>query len=279
MKKIYLKTLAVILLSSVISCNNSPVTNADDETITKDSINQENAGDNNSKIYTKYKFPSPMEVYTVLIDNGVKFNEEFLNDVSNFKNYTTTEKLAINLGTYSADLAYCSLYQKNQQTMNYFAINKSIAEKLGLTTGFNKELVARLEKNINNPDSLIILTSNSYNDLINFLEEENRTELLPYIIFGEWIESMYITVNSTKTYSVDDISVNIVAEQSLLFENLYDYFTESEIDKASPELYKDVENLYELYIELYNNESEQITEEQFTKIKAEVSAIRNKWIK
>jgi hypothetical protein len=278
MKKTFLKTLGGLLLLTIFACNNNPVKTTEAD-ITNDTISEQTENNNNSKIYTKYKFPSPMEVYTVLLDNGVKFNKEFLNNISNFKNYSTTEKLAINLGTYSADLAYCSIYQKNQQTMNYFAINKSIAEKLGLSTGFNKELIERLEKNINNPDSLIILTSNSYNDLINFLEEENQTELLPYIIFGEWIESMYITVNSTNTYSVDDIAVNTVAEQSLLFENLYDYFNELEIEKTSPELFQDVENLYELYIELYNNETEQITEKQFDNIKTKVSEIRNKWIK
>jgi len=278
MKKTFLKTLGGLLLLTIFECNNNPVKTTEAD-ITNDTISEQTENNNNSKIYTKYKFPSPMEVYTVLLDNGVKFNKEFLNNISNFKNYSTTEKLAINLGTYSADLAYCSIYQKNQQTMNYFAINKSIAEKLGLSTGFNKELIERLEKNINNPDSLIILTSNSYNDLINFLEEENQTELLPYIIFGEWIESMYITVNSTNTYSVDDIAVNTVAEQSLLFENLYDYFNELEIEKTSPELFQDVENLYELYIELYNNETEQITEKQFDNIKTKVSEIRNKWIK
>ncbi len=279
MKKILIVTSS-ILLFTFIGCNNSPVKNADEIEKTDSLVNQAtNKQEESPKIYTKYKFPSPMEVYTVLLDNGVKFNSEFLNDVANVKNYTTTEKLAINLGTYSADLAYCSIYHKNQETMNYFAINKSIAEKLGLDVGYNKEFVERIQNNLDNTDSLIILTSNSYNDLVNFLESQNQANLLPYIIFGEWIESMYITVNSTNTYSVDNISVNIVAEQSLLFENIYDYFTESNIDKNSPELYKDVEDLYELYIELYNNDTEQISEKQFKDIKAKVSEIRNKWIK
>lgn len=230
------------------------------------------------KLYQKYKFPSPLEIFVVLKDEGVSFNSSLLNETEKVKNYTTTDRLAIGMGIYSSDLSYCSMYEKSQLTMSYFAVNKSIADQLGLTSGFNKGLMDRIDKNINNSDSLIKLTSNSYSQAVSFLEEQGQTKILPYIIFGEWIESAYITVNLTKKYSSEDIGVNIISEQSLLFENIYDYFNKSNVKENNEALYNDVQSLYELYIELYNNEDENITEAQFNSIKAKVSEIRNNWI-
>jgi hypothetical protein len=268
-------TLAILLALLFSSCGNDTVViedNISDSTSTN--INEEPI----IKAYQKYKFPSPLEIFVVLKDEGVKFNSNFLNDLERVNTYTTTEKLAIGMGIYSSDLAYCSMYEKSQLTMNYFAVNKSIADKLGLAQGFDKGLMERIDKNINNADSLIRLTSNSYTEAVSFLEENGQTKILPYIIFGEWIESAYITVSLTKTYSVDDIGVNVISEQSLLFENIYDYFNKASIKESNEALYNDVESLYLLYIELYNNETEEITETQFNNIKAKITEIRNNWI-
>jgi len=274
-KFVNLSTLAVLFALLLSSCGNETVVvedNISDSTSTN--INEEPI----VKLYQKYKFPSPLEIFVVLKDNDVKFNSSFLNELEKASTYTTTDKLAIGMGVYSSDLSYCSMYEKSQLTMNYFAVNKSIADKLGLTQGFNKDLMGRIDKNINNADSLIKLTSNSYSQAVSFLEENGQTKILPYIIFGEWIESAYITVNLTKTYSVDDIGVNIISEQSLLFENIYDYFNKANIKENNEALYNDVESLYYLYIELYNNDTEDITETQFNNIKAKITEIRNNWI-
>ena len=274
-KFVNFSALAVLLTLLFSSCGNETVVIEDNiSDSTSININEEPI----VKVYQKYKFPSPLEIFVVLKDDGVKFNSSFLNDLERSNKYTTTERLAIGMGIYSSDLSYCSMYEKSQLTMNYFAVNKSIADKLGLSQGFDKGLMERIDKNINNADSLIKLTSNSYSQAVSFLEENGQTKILPYIIFGEWIESAYITVNLTKTYSVDDIGVNIISEQSLLFENIYDYFNNVNIKESNEALYNDVEALYILYIELYNNEDEDITETQFNNIKAKITEIRNNWI-
>ncbi len=273
----FIKFSAFAVLASLLfsSCGNEPVVIEDNiSDSTSVNINEEPI----VKVYSKYKFPSPLEIFIVLKDEGVKFNSSVINDLEKASTYTTTDRLAIGMGIYSADLSYCSMYEKSQLTMNYFAVNKSIADKLGLSSGFNKDLMDRIDKNINNADSLIKLTSNSYNQAVAFLEEQGQTKILPYIIFGEWIESAYITVNSTKKFSSDDIGVNIISEQSLLFENIYDYFNKANIKESNEALYNDVQDLYELYIELYNNEDEDITETQFNNIKAKITEIRNNWI-
>ncbi len=268
-------TLAVLFALLLSSCGNETVVIEDNiSDSTSVNINEEPI----VKVYQKYKFPSPLEIFVVLKDDDVKFNSSFLNDLERSATYTTTERLAIGMGIYSADLSYCSMYEKSQLTMNYFAVNKSIADKLGLSQGFDKNLMERIDKNINNADSLIKLTSNSYSQAVSFLEENGQTKILPYIIFGEWIESAYIAANLTKTYSANDIGVNIISEQSLLFENIYDYFNTVDIKKSNEALYNDVEALYFLYIELYNNENEDITETQFNNIKAKITEIRNNWI-
>ena len=271
----YLNVIMVSMLLFLGSCTNNSV-------VIEDNIPDSTAIDVNEEpivqIYQKFKFPSPLEIFVVLKDEGVRFNNELLNDLERASSYTTTTRLAIALGVYSSDLSYCSMNGKSQLTMSYFAANKAIADKLGLSTGFDTDLIDRIDKNMNNSDSLIKLTSNSYSEAVAFLEEQGQTKILPYIIFGEWIESAYITVNITKTYSPEDIGVSIISEQSLLFENIYEYFNKANIKENNEALYNDVQALYELYIELYNNEDETITEEQFNKIKVKITEIRNNWI-
>jgi len=81
---------------------------------------------------------------------GAKYNTEFLNSVDNASKYTTSKSKALNLGVYSADLSFASMFDQSQATLKYLSVTKKLADDLGILNAIDKSIVTRMEKNINN---------------------------------------------------------------------------------------------------------------------------------
>ena len=225
-----------------------------------------------------FKLPSPVELYIFLRQDKVKFNKDILNPIDNVSKYLTTKQKAINFGIYASDLAYCTVYAKNQETFNYFSTAKQIADELGLTEGFDDTMADRIDKNINDPDSLYELSSDAYFTATQFLESQGRANLLPLIIAGGWLESAYIASQSVEKYTEDDPTVLRVAEQQFLLETLVEYFDSiKETNEDIKGILEDMLDLQQSYDKLYDNTDVVITEKQFNEIKAKVTELRNKY--
>ncbi len=272
--------LSFLLLFGVISCNNDTDNNEEatqDTTAVKNDDNHMGGVD----INTKFKLPSPVELYMFLWDANAKFNKDVLNSIDKADKYLTTTSKAINLGIYSSDLAYCTVFGKNQETFTYFSTTKKIAEDLGLTEGFDEAIAQRLDKNINNSDSLFQITSDSYSDVTRFMESQGKSELLPLLVAGGWIESVYINVKSVGEFHTDKDIAGILADQGVLLETLIEYFNSLE-EKSDDvkNIISQFQDLQESFDKLYDNDEEEIiTEEQFNELAGKIEKIRSSFVK
>ncbi len=179
--------------------------------------------------YTKYDIPLPVELFTYLIDENIPFNPDILNNPDKGKQYTKETEQAAALGLYSADLAYCSVYNKQQAVMDFFNCSQDIAENLNLSAGFDQSYIDRFENNIECADSLSSIASNSYWTACNFLDENGKNNILPFVIYSSWVESLYLTIksndlNATKTQIINQ-------KQGLL--NLISYLYEVMIESSA----------------------------------------------
>ncbi|MFH2095506.1 MAG: hypothetical protein ABIJ16_07370 [Bacteroidota bacterium] len=224
---------------------------------------------------TDYKFPSPVEVYIFLWEDDVKFDGTLMNSTDKIGAYVTTDKKALNFGIYSSDLAYCTVNGKNQETFNYFTTAKQLADEMGLMEGFDEDMVKRIDQNIGNADSLYKFSTESYSLAINYLESIEQDNLLPYIVTGGWIESLYIAVNSIKKYSPENSTVMRVAEQQLVLDNLVEYMKSLEGDAQLNAILEKLLDIQSSYDKLYDNVDVIITEGQFKEIAQKVNAFRN----
>jgi hypothetical protein len=75
----------------------------------------------------------------------------------------------LNLGVYGADLSYAGTYEMNQEIMKYLQVSKQLIEELNISTSFNRGFVERVERNLEDKDSLINIVSESFNDTYVFL--------------------------------------------------------------------------------------------------------------
>ncbi|MES2837558.1 MAG: hypothetical protein V4667_08545 [Bacteroidota bacterium] len=169
--------------------------------------------------------PSPMQIANIYAKAGVKYLTGVTNSPDNQSKYTSTVSKSLNLGVYTADLAYCILNEQPQQGLLYLKSIKQLSDGAGLSGIFESQaMLTRFEKNIGNKDSLTQIMSD-FNSDSDFFFEENDKQTQSVIIFtGGWIESFYIASNvGLKTKN--DVITNRLAEQKMTLDKLVPILT------------------------------------------------------
>ena len=124
-----------------------------------------------------------------------------MNPRTNVDKYTSrTDKAALNLGVYSADIGYLSSYEKTQESINYLGASKTLADNLGIIGSFDASILKRFEANISNKDSLTYLLDQTIKRTESFLNDDNRNKLSALVIAGSFIEGLHISTGLVKTY-------------------------------------------------------------------------------
>ncbi len=168
---------------------------------------------------TLFSLPSPYHLTMMIKTTGAKFNESLLNPVENNQNYSRIYKKCVNLGVYGADLAYMNIYEQSPLIINLFSVIKNIANDLDLTSAFSSSLIDRVERNVDNADSLLHIMSNTYRDVDVYLKESQRQREGALVLAGGWIESMYIMTQLAKEKR-DDMLIQRIGESKQPLENL-----------------------------------------------------------
>jgi len=245
----------------------------------KDSIADEESASNSS---TKIKLPSPVELYLFIREAKVQYTGVSLNPIDNASKYVTANKKAANFGVYASDLAYCTVYERQQESNNYFKTIKEFAQQLGINEGFDKAIVSRIDANLYNTDSLYQITNDSYWKVCNYLEENNKQDVLAPILVGGWIESLQLAINSVDKFNQSNVIVIRITEQRFLLENLLEYLKtlkNSATDKDIVAYMNDLNDLQSSFDKLYDNPNNVlITLGQYKDISQKVKAIRTKII-
>ena len=151
-----------------------------------------------------YNIPSPSEIPYLLQSTGAEFNQGLINDRKKADSYSSrTEKAALNLGVYAADIGYLSSYDKTQDAIDYLNAVKAMADNLGVIGSFDAELLKKFEANISNKDSLASLIDGSVRKSGTYLKDDNRNKLAALIITGSFVEGLYISTGLIKSYPKD----------------------------------------------------------------------------
>lgn len=293
------KTLSIILfLAIIIGCNESAQIR---ETV--EMTDEEKAVDSLKRSTTEkvfYSIPSPLETASILKKAGAKFSMDMLSPIENKDRYVTAQSKALNLGVYGADLSYTAIFDKNQEAMLYLSCTKKLADDLGVAKAFDIKKIERIEANLNNRDSLLILINDSYWESDAFLKENERGSVSSLIVLGGWIEGLHIASTIEKSLRASKTNESMskrIAEQKISLNSLLELTDLYQID--APEIVKGLRELQEIYNTIEETEvsdatltkenanssptigkavSLNITREQLDKISEKVTEIRNKII-
>jgi hypothetical protein len=212
-------TLAILAVSSLLwSCGSEPKQTSDEQAPAKEAVEERSEADLAQADQMVKDMPSPIEMAILVKHAGGEYNAGLLNDVKRIDDYITTGKKTVNMGVYSADVGYTSLYKQTQETVFYLNNVRKLSDAIGLTDAFDQTVFDRVEANIENRDSLLHILSGAYDVANDYLKENDRMSTSVLMIAGGWIESMYLAANlgAEGGRPEDIISLRILEQEKVL---------------------------------------------------------------
>ena len=251
----------VILAFVVTSCNSSG-----------SKANKENSGENDQfesqvdeetqvKLNTAkrifYSLPSPLETAMLIKNAGALYEETLLNPTDNTSKYITNRSMALNLGIYSTDLSFASLFDQTQATLNYIAAAKVMADGLDILDAIDEETIQRLEDNINNRDVIIDIISETLLNSSAYLKENGLEATASVILVGGWVEGLYLATNLVGDGPLkEDKLVERIVDQKLSLDIIINLLNETSENADSQAVLADVMALKQIFDKITITQSE-----------------------
>ncbi len=196
------------------------------------------------------QIPTPLELSALLRESGARYNKNYLNDPENYSLYNSSFDRALNLGVYGADLGYSNLYQENQQSILYVGAIKELVDELRIDQFFNFETIERLAEK-QDLDSLLLLTTQNFNEVNDYFQEQQRSGLSVLMIVGGWIEALHIA-NQVYTQTPENEALREkIGEQKIILEKIMElvsFYKDSSEDFS--ELYASLESMSAIFEEV-----------------------------
>ncbi len=236
--------LAVLVLLTLSACKNqkSSQSGSKDEALTGSLAGKEDV----IREISDYPLPTSFEVTTLLVDAGASYILDLCNRVDNVNKYINLKSKALNLGVYGADLSYAATYRQTQETMQYLDASAKLIDELQIGS-FDKELVKKVEANIDDVDSLITLISDSFYRTYEYLTNNEQDELSILVMAGSWIEALYITSQISIVSADNSKIVEIINEQSTSLDKLLEIMAPVSESAMSADVFKGLTALQAIY--------------------------------
>jgi hypothetical protein len=220
MKKIFAGVILSILIIS-ITCLTSCKDKATGKQQKKVELENVKAIENQIEANV-YPLPTSAQVIRMLTELEVGYIIGISNPVEDTKKYFSSTKRAINLGVYGADLSYATLYNMQQEVINYLNAIRSLSNELNMSKIYNEELYDKVKQNFDNRDELVKILTGAFNDTYSYLSENEQQPLALLVVGGAWVEGMFLTTHvSEAAYQVAGIS-RVLLEQKKSFELFLD---------------------------------------------------------
>jgi hypothetical protein len=217
--------LIILLLVSTLSCRNGkkdkesfmPVFS----TYNKDSTNKNNIP---PKDEIFYGILTPVEICTIFNRLGIPHNNEILNPITNKDLYLSSSKASINTGVYGVDFGYLKLFGLGQQMIDYMVTIRDMSNKLGVPDKYLTEPLKKINNDISESDTILLLMNEAYIKIEAHLREGGRESTAGLMVMGGWVEAMYIATqlvyNSEKP---DPEVIQKIAEQKYTLTTLLSF--------------------------------------------------------
>jgi len=294
--------VVVLLISSVLNGCKSGGTKAPKEDLTT-AIPKDNSAALEDVTQAKKVFdalPSPIESAMLIKSAGAMFDNALLNPVGNVSNYVSRKSMALNLGVYTCDLSFASLYEQTPLIIDCMNSAKKMADGLGILKAIEQSKIDELEENINNTDRIMEIVSETFMNSSAYLEDDGQPAIAAMVLVGGWMEGLYI---STQLVDMKDFNgnklVGRIIDQKLSIDILIGLLDRSKGDPAVDELIVQVQSLKLIFDKikittssvrpevdkktnttvLKSDVKTDMTPEVFKELSAKVSEIRSTFVK
>jgi hypothetical protein len=272
MKKIFtgfILPLLIISFTCLSSCKNSASKQ-------QKSAEKKEVKEIQNQIETNvYPLPTSATVIKKLTELEVGYIIGITNPVENSKKYFDSQSRAKNLGAFGADLSYATLYNQQQDVINYLDVIKSLSNELNMSKVYNEDLYTQIKQNVDNKDELVKILTKEFNDTYAFLSDNDQQPLALLVVGGAWVEGMFLTTHvSEAAYQNPEFS-KVLLEQKKSFET-YLEITKPYLNDASV---ADFVKLLDPVKKVYEGLGTSLTEQNIKDITKVIVDLREKVVK
>ncbi|MBN2215145.1 MAG: hypothetical protein JW723_12960 [Bacteroidales bacterium] len=189
---------------------------------------------------------SPVEMAALVKGLGVEFSNKYLAPTDDVDELTTSFQKAYHLGIYGADLGYLNMYNKTANVIDYISAIKTLADGIRVGQFFDFTTLKRLAQSSQNLDSLMYLSVHSFNQMDQYLRDNNRSNLSALMVIGVWVEGQYLATQVAKEAPHPDLAERI-GEQKIILEKLILIVKNFAKNKQFENLLTELNKIYELY--------------------------------
>jgi hypothetical protein len=189
---------------------------------------------------------SPVEMAALLKSTGVPFQQKFLASTDRVDNLNTNFKQALNLGVYGCDLGYLNMYEKTGSVLSSMSAIKKLANELRIGQFFDFNTIKRLATNNENLDSLMYISVSSFNNMDEYLRQNNRGNISSLIVTGMWVEGMYLATQVAKEAPKKEV-VERIGDQKTVLNDLLLVLKNYKEDPTYADLVTEIEKIKKEY--------------------------------
>lgn len=215
------------------------------------------------------------QLHEIFLNEKYSFNNGMLNSANKSSGYSNSKIQALNLGVYGSDLNYVVAFRQSQDARNYLEVVIQLAQKLGVQSAFDKELIEKLTAEDTTIDKSLLLTR-AFRHAEDNMYSQERAYLATLMVAGGWIESLYLATSMLKSKPHNE---NLNPD---IFDNVYTYFN---VKKMLQVFEKDCKDCKDVLIELETinapitellQSKYSITETQINNLHKPLEELRNK---
>ena len=247
-----------------------------------------------------HALPSPLEAAMLIKSAGAPFKESLLNPLSNANSYMTTKAKALNLGVYTCDLSYSSMYEQTQLIVDYMNAAKKMADGLGILDAISEEDINTLEENINDSEVIMDIVSQTALNSNSYLEDNGERASAAMVLLGGWLEGFYFSTQLVDMTNLEGNKlVSRIIDQKSSMDDLMNLLDSNKDDASVAELIQQMNELKVIFDKvsiqqtstgteydqasnatlIKSNTTSSVTPAVFKELCEKVASIRNSFVK
>ncbi len=219
-----------------------------------------------------FSIPSPIQTAMFIQKNGSGYNSSLVAPVELAKDMTTSNRKAMAMGMYGADLGYISIFGDQDKALPYMGAIRRLSEEMDIQAAFDETLIERFGDNIGVTDSMLVLISELYESGDAYLKNNKRYDIAAMVLLGGWIEGLHFSCSEAANGS--EAMRRRVAEQKTSLERLIKMLAPHDSSPSIDQLLADLNSLkadYEKINSTYTYRKPEVNAgEQTTTLKGKV---------
>ena len=156
--------------------------------------------------------PTPVQTPTILVHSKCSYNPDHINFDNLLERSTTSNLKAISLGISIVDFSYAGVNKDHILAQEKLENCLSLMDELGIDIPKDEAFLERIEKNMENPDSLSFYVLSAFEKSTQYFKNSDKEELGIAILSGTALESSLLLTQDLEP-SLDNLYFTFFSQQ------------------------------------------------------------------